>query len=65
MSYIILRSHWFLIIVLNVHALTEDKIDIVKGNFYKELEFALIFLAEYASIYVCLINSLNTIQEFC
>jgi hypothetical protein len=26
-SYIILRGHWFRIIVLNVHAPTEDKID--------------------------------------
>jgi hypothetical protein len=37
MSYIILRSLWFHIIVLNVHALTEDKID-VNDSFYEELE---------------------------
>jgi hypothetical protein len=37
MSYIILRSYWFHIIVLNVHAPTEDKID-VKDSFYEELE---------------------------
>jgi exonuclease III len=38
MSYIILRSHWCHILVLNVHAPTEDKIDDVKDSFYEELE---------------------------
>jgi hypothetical protein len=38
MSYIILRGCWFHIIVLNVHAPTEDKIDDVKDSFYEELE---------------------------
>jgi hypothetical protein len=38
MSYTILRGHWFHIIVLNVHAPTEDKIDDLKDNFYQELE---------------------------
>jgi exonuclease III len=38
MSYIILRGHWFHIIVLNVHAPTEDKTDYVKDSFYEELE---------------------------
>jgi hypothetical protein len=38
MSYIILRGHWFHIIVLNVHAPTEDKIDDVKDGFYEEME---------------------------
>jgi hypothetical protein len=38
MSYIILRSRWFHIIVLNVHAPTEDKIDDIKENLYEELE---------------------------
>jgi hypothetical protein len=37
MSYIILRSHWFHFIVLNVHAPKEDKIDDVKNSFYEEL----------------------------
>jgi hypothetical protein len=37
-SYIILRSRWFHIIVLNVHAPTEDKINDVKDSFYEELE---------------------------
>jgi hypothetical protein len=38
MSYTILRGRWCDIIVLNVHAPTEDKIDDVKGSFYGELE---------------------------
>jgi hypothetical protein len=38
MSYIILRGRWCHIIVLNVHAPTEDKTDVVKDSFYEELE---------------------------
>jgi exonuclease III len=38
MSYIILRGRWCHIIVLNVHAPTEDKTDDVKDSFYEELE---------------------------
>jgi exonuclease III len=38
MSYIILRGRWCHIIVLNVHAPTEDKTDDEKGSFYEELE---------------------------
>jgi hypothetical protein len=34
MSYIILRGRWFHIIVLNVHAPTEEFIDDVKDNCY-------------------------------
>jgi hypothetical protein len=37
-SYIVLRGHWFHIIILNVHAPTEDKIDDLKDSFYEELE---------------------------
>jgi hypothetical protein len=37
MSYIILRDHWFHIIVLNVHAPTKDKID-GENSYYEELE---------------------------
>jgi hypothetical protein len=36
MSYIILRGLWCDIIVLNVHAPTEDNIDDKKVSFYKE-----------------------------
>jgi hypothetical protein len=38
MSYIILRGRCYHIIVLNVHAPTEDKTDDVKDSFYEELE---------------------------
>jgi hypothetical protein len=38
MSYIILRGRWCHIIVLNVHAPTEDITDDVKDRFYEELE---------------------------
>jgi hypothetical protein len=38
MSYIILRGHWCNIIVLNVHAPNENKIDDIKDSFYEELE---------------------------
>jgi hypothetical protein len=38
MSYITLKGCWCDIIVLNVHAPTEDKDDVIKDNFYKALE---------------------------
>jgi hypothetical protein len=38
MSYIILRGRWCNIIVLNVHAPTEDKIDDIKDRFCEEQE---------------------------
>jgi exonuclease III len=38
MSFIILRGRWCHIIVLIVHAPTEDKTNDVKESFYKELE---------------------------
>ncbi|PNF23951.1 hypothetical protein B7P43_G10044 [Cryptotermes secundus] len=38
MSYIILKGRWCDIIVTNVHAPTEDKIDDIKDRFYEELE---------------------------
>ena len=37
-SYIVLRGRWCNIIVLNVHAPSEDKSDDSKDSFYKELE---------------------------
>jgi hypothetical protein len=36
MSYIILRGRWCHIIVLNVHAPTDNKTDDVKDSFYEE-----------------------------
>jgi hypothetical protein len=38
MSYITLKGRWCDIIVLNVHASTEDKGDDIKDSFYEELE---------------------------
>jgi hypothetical protein len=38
MLYIILRGRWCDIVVLSVHAPTEDKIDDMKDRFYEELE---------------------------
>jgi hypothetical protein len=38
MSYINLKGRWCDIIVLNVHASTEDKDDDIKGSYYEELE---------------------------
>jgi hypothetical protein len=38
MSYVILRGLWCNIIVLNVHAPTEDKVDDIKVRIYEELE---------------------------
>jgi hypothetical protein len=38
MSYITLKGRWCDIIILNVHAPTEDKNDVIKDSFYKELE---------------------------
>jgi hypothetical protein len=38
MSYITLKGLWCDIIVLNTHAPTEDKDDIIKDSFYEELE---------------------------
>ena len=38
MSYIILRSRWCNIIVLNVHAPSEEKSDSSKDSFYEELD---------------------------
>jgi exonuclease III len=38
MLYITLKGHWCDITVLNVHAPTEDKDDVIKDSFYEELE---------------------------
>jgi hypothetical protein len=45
MSYIILRSSWCVIFVLNVHAPPENKVENMKSRFCEELEGVLdIFL---------------------
>jgi hypothetical protein len=38
MSYIVLRGRWCNIIVMNVHATSEDKSDDLIDSFYEELE---------------------------
>ena len=38
MSYIVLRGRWCNIIVLNVHAPSDEKSDNSKGIFYEEVE---------------------------
>jgi exonuclease III len=38
MLYVILRGRWCDIIILDVHAPTEDKFDNMKDKFYEELE---------------------------
>ena len=38
LSYIVLRGRWCNIIVLNMHAPSEDKSNASKDSFYKELE---------------------------
>jgi len=38
MSYVVLRGHWYNIIVFIVHAPSEEKSDYSKDCFYKELE---------------------------
>jgi hypothetical protein len=47
MSYITLRGRCCDIIVLNVHAPTEDKIDDTKDRFYEELEHVFDTFSEY------------------
>jgi exonuclease III len=37
-SYITLKCRWCDIVLLNVHAPTEDKDDVIKDSFYEELE---------------------------
>ena len=39
-SHIILSGHWYNIIVLNVHAPTEEKNDNSKDSFYEELQLS-------------------------
>jgi hypothetical protein len=38
MSHITQKGRWCDIVVLNVHAPTEDKDDVIKDSFYEELE---------------------------
>jgi len=42
-SYIVLKGRWYNIIVLNVHAPSEEEIDDLKDSFYEEMEVFLSF----------------------
>jgi len=46
-SYIVLRGRWSNIIVLNVHAPSEEKSDESKGSFYEELEQIFYYFPKY------------------
>jgi len=48
MSYIVLRVCWCNIIVLNVHAPSEDKSDNSKDSFHEELELVLDHFSKYS-----------------
>jgi hypothetical protein len=47
MPYIVLRGRWYNIIVLNVHAPTEEKCEDSKDSFYEELEEVFDHFAKY------------------
>jgi hypothetical protein len=47
MSYLTLRGRWCHIIVVNVHAPTDDETDDVRGSFYEVLERVFDRLSEY------------------
>jgi hypothetical protein len=51
MSYIILRGRWCDVILLNVHASTEDKIDDMKDRFCEELEHVFYKYPKELSLY--------------
>jgi hypothetical protein len=46
-SYVVMRGRWFNIVVLNVHAPSEDKSDDSKGTFYEKLEQAVYYFPKY------------------
>jgi hypothetical protein len=60
-SYIILRGRWCDIIVLNVHAPTEDKIDDMKDRFYEELEHVLHDKQQNKTSLTSLSNNFDTV----
>ena len=47
MSYIVLRGRWCNIIVLNVHAPSEEENDDSKNSFYEELEQIFYYFPKY------------------
>jgi hypothetical protein len=61
MPYIMLRGHWCDIIVLNVHALTENKSDDTKDSFHMELECVFVHFMKYDM--KILLGALNAMQK--
>ena len=45
-SYIVMRGHWCNIIMLNVHAPSEEKSDDSEDSFYEELELVFFIIFE-------------------
>jgi hypothetical protein len=45
--HIILRGHWYHIILLNAHSITYGKIDDVKNSFYEDMEYMFKEFLEY------------------
>jgi exonuclease III len=64
MSYMTLRGRWCDIIVLNVHAPTEDKCDGTKDSFYEELEGVFDQFLEKASLNKLLLLLLDQFQKY-
>jgi hypothetical protein len=62
MSYIILRGCWCDIIVLNVHAPTDDKTEDMKDRFYKGLEYVFDKFPKY-NIKMLLGDLVNTVMN--
>ena len=61
MSYIVLRGRWCNIIVLNVHAPSEEKSDSSKDIFYEELEQAFDHFPKYDT--KILLGDFNDMRE--
>jgi hypothetical protein len=57
MSYIILKGRWCDITFLNVHAPTENKIDVMKHSFYEEVEC--VFDKFHKNLITILLGDLN------
>jgi hypothetical protein len=60
-SCIVLRGHWSNTIVLNVHALSEEKTDDTKDSFYEEEEQVFGYLPKYHL--KILVGDFNAVSE--
>jgi hypothetical protein len=58
MPHITLRSRWYDIIVLNVHAPSEDKTEYVQDMFYEELDvYSINSLNKKVKLSLCVTNN--------